>query len=271
MSGSGEGGWTRLGPADTGGLCDLELHHPAGAFAPTPASRVAVRAVAREAARLEGHGLDWGSGIGVLALVAAHLPSVAHVTGLELEEVDVRAARANAERLGLAHRTRFVRADSYRPLFPEDRTWVDGLRGRVSFILANPPSSSPVDDGFGFRRAVVRGAPDFLRAGGRILLNVSSQYGEARVRGLLEEAPGFVHEGVVASTGWVPFDMARPDLAQDVRAYAAEEERGGLPYDFRHPDDPERPLTARAALEEHRRTGRSPLSRWQVHGFVMGG
>lgn len=259
---------TRLGPGHTLGVCDVVLEHPPGTFAPTPASLVGVEAVTRHRHHLRGLGLDWGSGIGCLAIVAAHVEGVREVAGLEIEARNVDAARANAARCGVADRTRFLLADSYEPYRAEDRAWLSAVEGRVDFILANPPSSSPRDDGFGYRRAVVRGATRFLRDGGQILLNVSSQYGMDRVEGLLDEAAGLAYRGVVATTDAVPFDLSRADLRVDVRSYAAEEARGGLPYCFLDPADPTRTLTARQALALWERTGQSPLTRWQVHLFV---
>src|SRR5205807_9603 len=101
--------------------------------------------------------------------------------------------------------------------------------------------------------------------GGVVFLSVSSQYGPARVDRLCQEEPGFAYEGVLASSGWAPFDLGRPDLLQCLRQYAAEERRGGLAYAFRHPDHPEKEgLDARTALAYHETTGCSPLSQWQT-------
>lgn len=256
---------TRFDRAFTGGLCDIVLAHPAGTFAPTPATRVAAQAVCRHTDLLNGTGIDWGSGIGCLALLAAHVPDVERCIGLEIDAANVDTATRNAHACRRADSTRFLRSDSWVPCDAADREYLASLEGDVDFILANPPSSSPHDDGFGFRRAVVRGAARFLRPGGRLFLSVSAQYGMRRVEGLLEETPGFTYGGILASSDWVPFDMGRPDLLGDVTTYAAEERRGGLPYDFRHPDNPDRGMTAVEALAGHASTGRSPLSRWQSH------
>lgn len=42
---------------------------------------------------------------------------------------------------------------------------MDSLHGGVDFVLSNPPSSQG-DDGFGFRREVLRGR-EFLKKGGK--------------------------------------------------------------------------------------------------------
>ena len=249
----------------------IRIHHPEGAFVPTPASRVALRAIGRHADRFRGRGLEWGSGSGILTIAAARIAWVEDVLGLELDPRGVAAAGENARRNGVEAKVRFVESDSYRPVSPEGRKALERFRGAADFILANPPSSSPVGDGFEVRRVVVRGAPEYLKRGGVLLLSVSTQYSAERVRGLVSANPGFVHEGVAATTDLVPFDMERPDLRRDVLTYAREEERGGLPYEFRDPRDPEREVTAVEAWKRHETDGESPLSRWQNHLLVWTG
>ena len=228
-------------------------------------------AIGRHADRFRGRGLEWGSGSGILTIAAARIAWVEDVLGLELDPRGVAAAGENARRNGVDAKVRFVESDSYRPVSPEGRKALERFRGAADFILANPPSSSPVGDGFEVRRVVVRGAPEYLKRGGVLLLSVSTQYSAERVRGLVSANPGFVHEGVAATTDLVPFDMERPDLRRDVLTYAREEERGGLPYAFRDPRDPEREMTAVEAWQRHETDGESPLSRWQNHLLVWTG
>ena len=249
----------------------IRIHHPEGAFVPTPASRIALEAIAAHAARFRGRGLDWGSGSGLLAIAAARLAGVEEVLGLELDPRGVAAARENARRNGAIDKVRFIESDSYDPVSEESRRTLARFEGSTDFVIANPPSSSPVADGFEMRRVVIRGAVRYLRPGGLLLLSVSSQYGEGRVTGLLREAPEFRHDGVGASTDLVPFDMGRADLRRDVETYAREEERGGLTYTFRNPRGPGRPMTAVEAQVHFAATGESPLSRWQSHLLVRGG
>jgi len=246
----------------------LRIHHPEGAFVPTPASRIALEAIAAHAGRFRGRGLDWGSGSGLLAIAAARLAGVEEVLGLELDPRGVAAAQENARANGIGGKVRFVESDSYDPVHADGRQALAGFRGSTDFMIANPPSSSPVDDGFGMRRVVVRGAVRYLKPGGLLLLSVSAQYGEGRVAGLLRESPGFRHDGVAASTDLVPFDMGRADLKRDVQTYAREEELGGLPYAFRNPRSPGTHVTAVEAWEHFQATGESPLSRWQSHLLV---
>ena len=246
----------------------IRIRHPQGAFAPTPASRIAVEAIGAHADRFRGRGFDWGSGSGLLAIAAARLAGVEEVLGLELDPRGVAAARKNAGANGVESKVRFVESDSYDPVHAEGRRALAGFEGSTDFLIANPPSSSPIGDGFEMRRVVIRGAVRYLRPGGLLLLSVSSQYGEGRVAELLRELPGFRHDGVGASTDLVPFDMGRPDLRRDVETYAREEERGGLTYAFRNPRNSETPMTAIEAWTHFHATGESPLSRWQSHLLV---
>lgn len=262
---------TTLTAETTGGLGALQFRHPAGTFALTPASRISVQAIAVHPHLLTGQGLDWGSGTGCLAIAAARVPGVERVIGLEIEPANVAAAQDNAVRNGVAARVTFLLSDSYAPVTAEGRALLDSLRGRVRFLLANPPSSEG-DDGFGFRRVVLRGARDYLAPGAVVLLSISRQYGQQRVERLCQEVPGFRYGGILASTDWVPFDLGRPDLLHCLRLYADEEQRGGLPYAFRHPEMPGgTDLTAQAALVHYEASGKSPLTQWQTHLFLFPG
>lgn len=258
---------TVLGDAETGGLGTIRLRHPPGTFALTPASRVTVAAVGAERDRLEGFGIDWGSGVGCVAIAAARISAVRRVVGLEIVEANVDAARENARANGVETRTRFHVSDSYRPLRPAARRALTELEGRAGFVVANPPAA-PDGDGFGWRREVARGAVRFLTPGGIFLVQVSSQYGMHRVRSLEEEGQGLRYDGVAATTDLQPFDLNDAALRAPAELYAATEERGGPPYDFRWPGDAAAPVDARDALRRFLETGTSPLSRWQVHRFV---
>lgn len=260
---------TRLTMAATGGLGELEFLHPPGTTGLTPASRVAILAIAQAGTRLVGQGLDWGSGTGCLAITAARLEGVSRVVGLELLPANVAIAHHNAVRNGVVDKVQFIVAASYAPLTQVGRDALATLRGQTDFILANPPASDG-DDGLGYRRELLRGAREYLAIGGVVLLSISAQYGQARITRLQQEISGFSYGGVLASSGWVPFDLRRPDLRHCLELYTAEERRGGLPYQFRHPARPEAAMDAQAALAYFRQSGASPLTQWQTHLFRYG-
>lgn len=251
-----------------GSLGPISIQHPPDTFGLTPASLLGMKAVAIYSDRLAGIGLDWGSGTGCLAITAALVKGVEKVVGLEVSEANVQIARRNAEANGVADKVSVLHSDSYTPLSEEGKTELARLRGQVDFIVANPPAM-PGGDGFGFRRAVLTGALDFLKPGGFVLLNISIQYSDARIRGLCHDVPEYTYGGLLASTDWVPFDMNRSDLGRQVVEYAEEEERGGLEYHFRDPTrEDELIINARDALARYWETGLSPLSKWQNHLYV---
>jgi hypothetical protein len=253
----------------TGGLCELRILHPPGTFALTPASLISLRTIGEHRQLLAGHGIDWGSGTGCLAIAAAKIAAVESVIGLEITESNVAIARENAERNGVSDKITVLRSDAYSPFSSSDRAMLDSFRHGIDFILANPPSSEG-DDGFGFRRVVLRGAAGYLVPGGVVFLSVSFQYGQSRVERLCHYAPGFTYGGVLASTEWVAFDLGRPDLLHCLHLYSQEERRGGSEYTFRHPEDPNESMSAEAAMAYYQETGKSPLSKWQTHLFVFG-
>lgn len=249
------------------GLREIRIAHPSGTFAITPASLTSLEAIANNQQLLSGVGMDWGSGAGCLAIAAARIPAVQRVIGLELSAANVAVARQNAAANSVDRKTTFFESDSYSPISAADHRELESLAGQIDFVVANPPASDG-DDGFGWRRRVLAGARKYLTASGRVFLSVSSQYGMQRVMRLLEDAPGFRYGGLLASTEWVPFDLARPDLLECLRLYAQEEARGGLSYAFHDPavnDDQMR--TATVALERFFRCGESPLMKWQTHLF----
>jgi len=256
-----------LTDAVVGDLAPITIHHPPGTYPLTPASRISLRAIVDHRDLFRGVGLDWGAGTGCLAVLAAKLPDVRHVTALEIGEDDVRIARVNAERNGVSDRVTVIHADSYEPRTAEGRDALDRLVGAVDFVLANPPAS-PGDDGFTFRRRALCEARRFVKPGAVAMVQASAQYGAGRIEGLARDAPGFVYTGLLATTDWIEFDQSRPDLEHQVDAYAQEEARGGLPYPFGDPRDGGATIIdARQALELYRRTGKHPLSKWQAHGF----
>ena len=260
---------TTLSAAESFGLGELDIRHPPGSFALTPASLIAVEAIGRNQQLLAGVGIDLGCGTGCMAIAAAKTAAVEHVIGLDIVDANVTVARENARRNGVDRKTMFLRSDSYAPSRAKEATWFDSFAGRADFLLSNPPASDG-DDGFEFRRIVLRDGRRFLKPGSVVFLNVSFQYGPQRLERLVRDAPGYVYRGMIASTDWVPFDLTRADLLQNVIDYAREEERGGLEYAFRSPlTGTDEVVNARRALAAFQQTGQSPLSKWQTHLFVF--
>ncbi|MEK6260566.1 MAG: methyltransferase [Planctomycetota bacterium] len=257
---------TCLDETATFGLGTLTIDHPPGSFAVTPASRITLEAVGRCQSHLRGKGVDWGCGSGVLTLAAARCSGVETVIGLDIEPANIATSRSNAV-TNRVHNVLFLEADSFVTLATADAPMLTVHQGQFDFLIANPPASDG-DDGFGFRRRVLRDARGWLKPGAACLLSISYQYGSERIDRLTAEIPGYTRESCAASTDWVPFDLSRPDLWDCLLQYVAEESRGGLPYEFVSPaDSSSHPMTAAQALNHFERTGQSPLTKWQTFLF----
>ena len=239
-----------------GGQQHLAMRAGTGTFAPTPASRLTLHAVAQHRARWRGAGLDWGCGGGGLALLAAAGgDAVDKMIGIDFEAANVACARRNAEANaatgGGGDKCLFLRGDSFVPFEAGDRQKLaDALAphgGKLDFVLANPPASHG-DDGFGFRRRILREAAPLLKPGAIVMLQALSYYGPGRVVDAAaaataawraehqqqQQQPGtpamaYRYLGVAASSTWIPLGSGtggydqRPYLA----GYVAEEARAG--------------------------------------------
>ncbi len=241
---------------DVGGLGPVEVEPARGGGPVTPASRVCARAIARSRHLLWGVGIDWGTGTGLLAILAARIPTVERVVAVEYDRTAVETARANAARNGVADRVTVVHADLFTAFDPADQPTIDSLEGQAAFLLANPPHSDE-GDGLEWRRRVLAGARRLLRPGAVVLLQVSAHYTEERIRGLASE--GYEYVETVETSDWVPFDLSREDLRRALTVYVAEEDRGGIPYEFRLADG--RVVSA----HEVAAGAGDPHTRWQVH------
>jgi SAM-dependent methyltransferase len=254
----------------THGLGKFIFHQPEGSFALTPASMTALEAVFQNQARLCGKGIDWGCGTGCLAIAAAHIERVTGVIGLDISRKNIRAARQNIQENGVEGKVVVELADSYVPRSGLGQKKMEAYRQQTQFVLANPPASQG-DDGFEYRRMVLRGARAFLKKGGVVFLSISSQYGKKRIEDLSRKIQGFAYGGLLSSTGWVPFDLQRPELQRCLETYVEEERRGGSEYEFKAPDAGEEDawMNAHQAMMLFRKTGRSPYSKWQTHLFIF--
>jgi SAM-dependent methyltransferase len=256
----------------THGLGKFVFHHPEGSFALTPASMTALEAIFQNQELLSGKGIDWGCGTGCLAIAAARIEKVTGVIGLDISRKNIRAARQNIQENYVEGKVELELSDSYVPRTVLGQKKMQVYRQQTQFVLANPPASLG-EDGFEYRRIVLRGAGSYLQKGGAVFLSISSQYGKKRIDNLSRQIRGYAYGGLLSSTGWVPFDLRRPDLYSCLETYVEEERRGGSEYEFKHPDggDDGSWMNARDAMAFYARTGRSPYSKWQTHLFIFEG
>lgn len=140
--------------------------------------------------------LDLGTGTGCLLLaLLSELPQAIGM-GTDISPGALRVARANAQALGLAHRTGFAVSD-----------WGDGFKGPFNLILVNPPYIAERDirrlepevavyephkalsggiDGLTAYRRIAPRLGSLLAPGGRALLEIGAGQA-AEVTGLLVE------------------------------------------------------------------------------------
>jgi methylase of polypeptide subunit release factors len=262
---------TILNDEFTKGLGQIQFYHPIGTFALTPASNILIDAIISQQNLLFGTGIDWGSGVGCLGILAAKIKSVNRVYGLEISEANINAAIKNAEINDVEDKVSFMNADSYNPFDLANKQELERNKGKINFILANPPSSEG-DDGFEFRRIVLKGAKDYLCKDGIVFLNASFQYGAKRVEELYKNIGDFDYMGIAATTACVPFDLNRQDLLDCLKIYAREEQNGGLEYTFFAEQDENssnRYINAQTALADYYKKGKSPWTKWQTHIFKL--
>ena len=256
----------------TNGLGKFVFQHHEGSFALTPASMIALTSIYQHQHLLSGKGIDWGCGTGCLAITAARIEKVTQVIGLDISKENILEARQNIRDNNVEGKMEAELSDSYVPKTVSGRRKLELFKKQTQFILANPPSSDG-DDGFEYRRIVLRDARPYLKEGGVVFLNISYQYGKKRIDDLTQQIKGYIYRGILSSTEWVPFDLKRPELLLCLETYAEEERRGGFEYQFQNPEvaDEESMMNAKEALACYQKTGKSPLSKWQTHLFHFKG
>jgi len=166
----------------------IDLMVGPGALVPRADSETLIEAaVAHFAERPPATVLDLGTGPGTLLLAALDQWRGTSGLGVDHSTAALAMARANAERLGLATRTRFIEGN-----------WAAGLDARFDLILANPPyigtgESLPPEvrnyepaealyagaDGLDAYRAIVPDLPRLIAPGGVAILEIGHAQAEA--------------------------------------------------------------------------------------------
>lgn len=133
--------------------------------------------------------LDLGTGTGCILLSCLHAMPGASGLGVDISDAALRVASANARRLGLDGRARFLRSD-----------WFGAVDGRFDLVLSNPPyiaaeemaglapevrdwepalALTPGGDGLDAYRRIAAGAGARLSPGGRLIVEIGPAQGPA--------------------------------------------------------------------------------------------
>ncbi|MGD9764571.1 MAG: peptide chain release factor N(5)-glutamine methyltransferase [Candidatus Binatia bacterium] len=135
------------------------------------------------AGRAVGTILDLGTGSGCIAVAIAHELAHARVVAVESSADALELARRNAAAHGVAHRIAFRAGDLFAAVSPGEL---------FDCIVSNPPYLAPGDaaspelafeprvaldggaDGLAVVRRIIAAAPQHLRAGGRLLIELGA-------------------------------------------------------------------------------------------------
>ena len=187
----------------------LELRVRPDTFVPRPSSELTVaRAVKRLRSRRDPVVVDLCTGAGPIALgIADELPD-AEVWAADISSPELALGRDNAKRLGLDN-VHFRRGDMFGALPSRLRGTVDVITGHIPYVPPGEVDDLPAEvkeheplytltddsrDGLTLIRGAIREAPEWLKPGGWMLLEVSDDL-PGRLRTLFRRA-GFEDHGV---------------------------------------------------------------------------
>lgn len=180
----------------------IQLRVKPGAFVPRPSSELMVTRALKRLANVHAPVvIDVCTGAGPIALAIAHERPDAEVWGADISDAGLRQARGNAKRLEL-NNARFRNSDMYGalPRALRDRAHlvtahvpyvpVDEVDDLPTEVIEYEPVSTLTDqsiDGFDLMSRAILEAPDWLRPGGWLLLEMSEDFAP-RARRLCRKA-----------------------------------------------------------------------------------
>lgn len=183
----------------------VHLKVRSGAFIPRPSSELVIdKAVKKLRRKKKAVVVDVCSGQGPIALVIAHELRDATVYGADIDAGGLAQGRANAKEMGLTN-VHFAKGDMYAPLPKKLKGRVDLITGHVPYVphgeLEDLPTEvrehEPIytltdlsDDGMYLMRRTVAEAPEWLKPGGWLMLELAEDIAK-KVERLCKKA-GFV-------------------------------------------------------------------------------
>jgi release factor glutamine methyltransferase len=187
----------------------LDLVVRPGAFVPRPSSELTVaRATRRLRGRQDPVVVDVCTGAGPIALAIADEFPKAEVWGADIDEKGLAQGRMNAKRLDIRN-VRFRKSDMFSALPARLRGGVDVITGHIPYVPPDEVDDLPTEvreheplytltdesaDGLSLIRGAIRDAPQWLKPGGWLLIEVSDDL-PGKLRRLVRSA-GLEDKGV---------------------------------------------------------------------------
>ena len=184
----------------------LRLEVRPGPFVPRPSSELTVeRAVKRLRRRRDPVVIDVCAGAGPIALAIADELPAAEVWGADIDPDGIALGRRNARRLGLNNVT-FRTSDMYRALPARLKGRVDVITGHIPYVPPDEVDDLPSEvreyeplftlsdsssDGLDLIRRATQEAPDWLKPGGWLMMEISEDLGRKVTR--ICKVAGFGH------------------------------------------------------------------------------
>jgi release factor glutamine methyltransferase len=191
----------------------LRIRVRPGAFVPRQSSEFTVEQAARRLRRRQQPiAVDMATGIGPIALAMAAAVPRAEVHGTDISADALRQARQNARDLRLSN-VEFHRGDLFASLPPRIHGKVDVITAHAPYVPMHEVADLPLEvrgfepeatltdyseHGLGLLTRIADEAPEWLRPGGWVLLEVSPDFARV-VRGLLVRSG---YRDVKSTKGW---------------------------------------------------------------------
>ncbi len=212
------------------GFHDLVLSVDHRALIPRPETELLVERSFQflDSGEVAAEVIEIGCGSGAIALALARGRSDIRVGASDISPLALALSRENAIQLGLNGRMDFRQGDLFAP-------WADCIEKPVSLIVSNPPylsreefNSAPLEvrgfeprlalegggDGLEVIRRLIAEAPEYLRPGGELLIEIGAAQGAA-VRELAGPADPIIEPSVSVMTGSGTGGLEFIELLQD--------------------------------------------------------
>ena len=188
--------------------------------------------------------VDVGTGSGAVALGIKHAHPGARVIATDVSDGALAVARVNAKRLGLDIELRL--GDIYQALGADAVGLIDVIVSNPPYIAEHEWRRLPDDvrreprralvggrDGLDVVRHLIRGAPDVLRKGGRIYLEIGEEQGDAVLAMLPASVCGTIEKDLLGRDRFFVGGLGSADSAGIEEAVSAlrRGEVVGLPTD----------------------------------------